>query len=83
MKQQGEPGGLSRRIADGSSLTWTFHTARGTPTDRSRRREEADPLQRPLHPPPHLGGYDVCEQSGLTIQHLGEVRREKARLQEK
>jgi len=33
------------------------------------------------HPIP--GGYEVCEEPGLPIQRLGEVRREEARLQEK
>ena len=34
-------------------------------TDCSRRREEADRLPSALHPPPHVGGYGVCEKTGL------------------
>ena len=29
-----------------------------TPAACSRRREEADPFPRWMHPPPHVGGYD-------------------------
>lgn len=41
-----------------------FHTARETPTNCSRRRKEADLLGRTPHPPPHVGGYKVCETFG-------------------
>ena len=37
----------------------TFHTPLKPETTCSRRREEADSFD----PPPHVGGYKVCERS--------------------
>src|SRR6266498_983971 len=48
-----------------AALARIFHTAHETPTACSRRREEADPLRHALRPPPHVGGYEVCEMSTL------------------
>jgi len=70
-------------IGSDRSLPRKFHIASGTPADGSRRRKEAEPLQGAVHPPPHVGGYEGWEKSGLAIERLAQVWREEARLQEK
>jgi len=54
-----------RLAKSGSYPAWIFHTLRETPTDRSRRREEADASPIATFPPPHVGGYGTCERCGL------------------
>jgi hypothetical protein len=48
-----------------SGLAWIFHTAHEMSSGCSRRRKEADRLERALPPPPNVGGYDGYEISRL------------------
>ncbi len=60
-------GNLTRvNLANLLFLTLMFHASHESPTARSRRREEADPFTRSVHPPPYVGGYGAYETSGLT-----------------
>ncbi len=59
--------------AHAARLARIFHTTHEMPTDCSRRREEADHLQRPIHPPPHVGGYEGCVKSGLAACFRGAI----------
>jgi len=55
------------RIVQPFQPTGKVHTAQEMPADCSRRGKEADRLQRVLHPPPHVGGYEADEKSGATL----------------
>jgi hypothetical protein len=57
-EKQAVPGPSSR-------LARIFHTSHETATGRRRGREEADPRNPRACPPPHVGGYDAYEISGL------------------
>jgi molybdopterin-guanine dinucleotide biosynthesis protein A len=52
-------GGFLRKLLAGISCT-----TRETPSDRSRRRKEADAFSIAPIPPPYVGGYETCEICG-------------------